>query len=161
MKKYILFALILVVSISLFTQTMEIKHHDVPDVTSNLSTYKIILVDPNTRYEREITMANFLKGINPVAIENDAIVNGTLTVGEDIIGGNLIAGSGAFSINEFVDTLVLSGITATDIFAITPITTSTDSVLVLGYTAGVDTLFVFRNDTTAVPLQSYSYIRIK
>lgn len=76
----------------------------------------------------------------------------------------LFAASDAFSTTATLDTVVLSGVTATDIFVVSiEKQAALDTLEVLGAIAGTDTLFVHRTTTAVVPTSAlgYNYIRIR
>lgn len=76
----------------------------------------------------------------------------------------LLAASDAFTTTATLDTVVLSGVTATDIFVVSIEKQAViDTAEVLSAIAGTDTLFVARSSAAVVPTSGlgYNYIRIR
>lgn len=102
-------------------------------------------------------------------VRDSARVASTLTVNGSIDGNALVAGVDTFTTTAAVDTVVISGITANDIFTIQERLTSAadaiDTVLYV-YRSTTDTLFVTRYAVAATSgtLKAggkFAYIRIK
>lgn len=75
----------------------------------------------------------------------------------------LLAASDAFTTTATLDTVVLSGVTTSDIFVVSIERQAVvDTLEVLTAIAGTDTLFVSRTSEAAVPTSAlaYNYIRI-
>ena len=100
---------------------------------------------------------------------DSARVNGPLTLNNVIDGTTQIAGVDTFTTTAAADTIVLSGITANDIFSIQErTTTAADAIdtVFYSYRTAVDTLFVTRYAAAATSGTlkgggKYAYIRIK
>lgn len=129
----------------------------------------------NTNFDRLVLgSGNYGTDPNPTAditLQNDEYIsnssNGTISLGAANLTtsgyldlGTSVAGTNAFTTTAEHDTVVISGVTATDIFVVSGKSATLDQQDVLQWTCTTDTLFVHRLAAGQSGL-NYSYIRVK
>ena len=116
-------------------------------------------------YFRSIFVATELQINSGAALDvnGDATYAGDLTIesGGEIVGSStLLVGTGTFGTTEQEDTVVVTGILATDDFVLSLEAAASDPQDVLSWNVVADTLFVHRPASGASGL-TYTYLRIK